>query len=198
MNKKKIYLNVILIAFVIVNSFSQSISVGMGLSAYGNPGDGLSLSTEFQIPVFTSITVAPIYTYSKTLKNSEIDHAWNEIQGTEIALFNKDNLYSTSSSFRLFIYFKPTDLLENNEKLKKIDFKLGVGYGVYFSNSVSYEMEDNLLKYYHYKYKNGYNWAPRVSYTYHLKKYFIGCDIGYDYTTIDEYAFFIFKFGLSL
>ena len=184
--------------FFSLTLFAQNISVftGGGIAAYGEPGDGIVLSSETQVQINKFLYLAPAFSYVKKFDSGQVNISYCNAYDMQPNSFSGGKYHNNSFNLSLYSYFKPAALFNKSD----IDIKMGVGYGVTYANSISYSIANNEMDCYEVKSIRYFHFTPRLSYTLHFKeKYMVNFVLGYDFATnYDEIAYLSIEFGIGL
>ena len=193
---KKTFLLLSLLWAGVISAQNVSIFMGGGISAYREPGDGMVLSSQTQVKINQFLYVAPSISYVRIFDTGQVEINYSDSYEVATNSFSGGKFHNSSFNLSLFSYFKPAALFNKPD----IDFKMGIGYGVTYANSISYSLVNDEINWYVVKAIRYFHFTPRLSYTFKIKKKFmLNCVIGYDIATnYDEIAYLSLEFGLGI
>jgi hypothetical protein len=202
---KYLFLFISIITSIITYSQDISINTSAGFAVYGNPFDGYYFSSNISFPIIKGVDISPSFMFMSNNTNyNKVTYYWNTIHEEQYIINDeKSNGSDSSGLFELFLIIKPLKYIKN-DKISKIDFGIGTGYGISIYSEIHYNYNDlypndglvGVIS------KNGIRQSMSIKsyYNYHIKKYHLGISIGlHDFIDSGEGASTVgIQFGIKL
>jgi hypothetical protein len=192
----RIFFVLLIAAFTSFQLDAQNVKFrsNIGFAGYADPFDGYFFSFDIGIPIIKSLELDPSFSFYSDVKEKNISYIWNEFDHE--TTINKDIGGSLAGDMQLFINVNPFQWTKN-VKLNKVDFGMGIGYGIKIFSDYYYAYNNNVTSIITTSGFKG-SLSAKMFYNYHIKKCFIGIIIGVKDLNDEGVSILGLQFGVNI